>query len=247
LPKGTARRACTIDEELVVETNSHAEPACKAGDPKLEAIVRLLRRRFGHPKEILVVGCGDGTEAALISELLEAKVVGIDPADEFHPDAAGRVELIPADARELPFSEGSCDVVFSFHVLEHVPSPELAVAEMRRVVRPGGGFWIGTPNRSRLLGYLGSRDATRHEKIVWNLVDWRARLRGRFRNEFGAHAGFTRSELRAMLRASFRDVYDETAAYFALIYPRYRPTLSLLDRLGLSRFAYPAIYFSGRT
>jgi SAM-dependent methyltransferase len=230
-----------------VETNRHAEPACKAGDPKLEAIVRLLRRRFGHPEKILVVGCGDGTEAALMSELLEAKVVGIDVAGDFHPSAAARVDLLAGDARELPFPEGSFDVVFSFHVLEHVASPERAVTEMRRVVRAGGGFWIGTPNRSRLLGYLGSRDATRREKLVWNLVDWRARLGGRFRNEFGAHAGFTHAELHTMLRASFRDVYDETAAYFALNYPRYRPTLAVLDRLGLSRFAYPAIYFSGRS
>jgi SAM-dependent methyltransferase len=230
----------------VVETNWHAEPACKAGDPKLEAIVRLLRRRFGHPDEILVVGCGDGTEAALMSELLEARVVGIDAAGEFHPSAAARVDLVAADARELPFSDGSFDVAFSFHVLEHVPSPERAVAEMRRVVRSGGGFWIGTPNRSRLFGYLGSRDATRREKLVWNLVDWRARLGGRFRNEFGAHAGFTHSELHTMLRASFHDVYDETPAYFALLYPRYRPTLAVLDRLRLSRFAYPALYFSGR-
>jgi hypothetical protein len=57
--------------------------------------------------------------------------------------------------------------------------------EMRRVVRPSGGVWIGTPNRSRLVGYVGSRDTNSSVKIVWNLDDRRLRLRGRFRNALG--------------------------------------------------------------
>ncbi len=226
--------------------DSQLEPACAAGDPKLATIALLLRRRFGQPERVLVVGCGDGTEAALIGDLLGAKVVGVDAEDRFHSSASARVELVVADARQLPFSDSSFDVVFSFHMLEHVPSPDHAIAEMRRVVRPGGGFWVGTPNRSRLLGYLGSRDATRREKLSWNIIDWRARLRGRFRNELGAHAGFTRGELHAMLLRSFDTVDDETSAYYALTYPRHRRTLSLLDRLEVSRFVYPAIYFAGR-
>jgi SAM-dependent methyltransferase len=224
----------------------HIEPACVAGDPKLTAISDLLIRRFGRPEHVLVVGCGDGTEAALLSELLGAKVVGIDAADQFHPLAASRVERQVADARELPFPDEAFDLVFSFHVLEHVSDPEQALTEMRRVLRAGGGLWIGTPNRSRLLGYLGSRDATRREKVAWNIVDWRARLSGRFRNELGAHAGFTSDELRNMLLESFAVVDEETSAYYASIYPRHRRALSVLERLRVSRLVYPAIYFAGR-
>jgi ubiquinone/menaquinone biosynthesis C-methylase UbiE len=209
-------------------------------------IATLLRRRFGHPGRILVVGCGDGTEAALLAERLEGHVVGVDVDGNFHPSARDRAELLVADARELPFPSGSFDLVFSFHALEHIPSPQEAIAEMRRVVHAAGGFWLGTPNRSRLLGYLGSRDASGYEKVRWNVAEWRLRLSGRFRNELGAHAGFTRRELRRLLEAEFGTVEDETASYYALLYPRHRWLLTVLERSRLSRLVYPSIYLTGR-
>jgi len=222
------------------------EPACKAGDPKLETITHLLRHRFGRPKSILVIGCGDGTEAAELADRMEAIVVGVDIVDAFHVSAVNRVELRVADATELPFDDGSFDLVFSFHMLEHVSVPIQALAEMRRVVRPSGGFWVGTPNRSRLVGYVGGRGASLRDKITWNVVDWRARLTGRFRNELGAHAGFTQGELRDMLRTWFSVVEDESPAYYALLHQRYKPALGLIDHSGIGRFIYPSIYFAGR-
>lgn len=221
-------------------------PALRTGDPKLGAITTLLRRHFGHPERILVIGCGDGTEAALLAASLGGHVVGIDIAGEFHPSASGRTELLVADARQLPFPDGSFDLIFSFHALEHIPSPREAIAEMRRVVHPAGGFWLGTPNRSRLLGYLGSRDASSYDKLRWNLSELRTRLSGRFRNELGAHAGFTLRELREMLGAEFGTVEIETSAYYALLYPRQRRVLAILERSGLSRFVYPSVYVWGR-
>ncbi len=193
-----------------------------------------------------MVGCGDGTEAAALAERMLASVVGIDIVDAFHVSAIDRVELRVADAMELPFDDASFDLVFSFHVLEHVSVPSRAIAEMRRVVRPTGGFWLGTPNRSRLVGYIGGRGASRREKIAWNVVNWRARLTGRFRNELGAHAGFTRGELRDMLRTSFGVAEDESSAYYALLHRRHKLALALIDHSGLARFVYPSIYFAGR-
>jgi SAM-dependent methyltransferase len=220
--------------------------ACSATDPKLAVVTELLHRRFGRPSRVLAVGCGDGTEAAVLADLLGCDVVGIDIADDFHPDAREKVELVVADAAELPFADGSFDLVFSYHALEHIPRPIEAIGEMRRVVRDAGGLWVGAPNRSRLFGYLGSRDASTRDKIGWNISDWRQRLRGRFRNEFGAHAGFTRGELHALLGARFPVVVDETPAYYALLYPRHRRVLSILERLHLAKFVFPAVYFSGR-
>jgi SAM-dependent methyltransferase len=241
-PGRTSRRCNTVRS---VAGNHQSSWACEFGDAKLEAVGALLRRRFGHGLHVLAVGCGDGTEAAVLGELLESTVVGVDVEDEFHPDARGRVELVLADARRLPFPDGSFDLVFSYHALEHIPEPEKAVREMRRVVRPGGGVWVGTPNRSRLLGYLGSRDASTRDKIVWNLAEWRTRLRGRFRNELGAHAGFTRRELSRLLDPEFEVVEDDTSAYYALLYPRHRRLLAAFERLRLARFLYPSIYFAG--
>jgi SAM-dependent methyltransferase len=222
------------------------QAAVTAGDRKLEAIATLLRRHFEHRERILVVGCGDGSEAAQLSTLLGGHIVGIDIADGFHPDARSRIELVVADARKLPFPDGSFDLVFSFHALEHIPSPRAAVAEMRRVVDLSGGVWLGTPNRSRLVGYLGSRDASGYDKVRWNVVEWRARLAGRFRNELGTHAGFTQDELGALLAAEFSIVRDDTSAYFAILYPRLHRALSLAERARVARFIYPSVYMYAR-
>lgn len=214
-------------------------------DSKLDTITRLLRDRFGRPETVLVAGCGDGREAAVLAKQLATTVIGIDINDAFDPDAADRVDLRVADATKLPFEDGSFELVFSFHMLEHVTSPHLALTEMRRVLRPGGGFWIGTPNRSRLVGYVVT-SASLQEKLVWNIADWRARMNGRFRNELGAHAGFTRHELRALLSHVFNSVEDETRAYYASLYPRHTRLLALVERTRLAKLMYPSVYFAGR-
>ncbi len=215
-------------------------------DEKVVAIARLIWDRFGSPGTILVAGCGNGLEAAHLADLLPARVIGVDLRGAFRPAARARVELRRADVTQLPFENASFDLVFSFHMLEHVSNATKAIAEMSRVVRPGGGFWIGTPNRERLVGYIGSRDASLMEKVQWNLIDWRARLGGRFTNELGAHAGFAKSELAEMLKASFDVVEDETVRYYSVLYPRHRRVLLALERSGLGRIVYPAIYFTGR-
>jgi SAM-dependent methyltransferase len=232
--------------EIRMDVRSKLEAKCKPDDPKLHAIAVLLGRRFEAPGRVLVVGCGDGTEAAVLADLVRATVVGIDIANHFNPSVRDKVDLRVADAMELPFEDSSFDLVFSYHALEHVSVPDRALAEMRRVVRVTGSFWIGTPNRNRLVGYIGSRDASRREKLAWNVSDWRARMAGRFRNDLGAHAGFTRAELRTMLGTFFGVVEDQTSEYYALLYARHRRVLGVLEASGLARFAYPAIYFAGR-
>lgn len=47
-------------------------------------------------------------------------------------------DLQRADARCLPYRDGAFDTVLSAHMLEHVPAPRVALAEMARVLRPGG-------------------------------------------------------------------------------------------------------------
>jgi ubiquinone/menaquinone biosynthesis C-methylase UbiE len=48
------------------------------------------------------------------------------------------VEHLEGDAHYLPFAEGTFDLVYCRYLLEHVAQPQLVVAEMRRVARPGG-------------------------------------------------------------------------------------------------------------
>jgi SAM-dependent methyltransferase len=215
-------------------------------DPKTIALADILHERRGAPPaRLLVVGCGKGTEAAVLRQRLGAETTGVDIVPEFDTDAASMVTLQQGDATRLEFGDESFDFVFSFHALEHIPDYRTALREMRRVLNPRGGYLIGTPNRSRLIGYLGSRQATLPEKIRWNVNDWKGKLRGEFRNELGAHAGYTTKELRFELSRVFSRVEDITPDYYLRVYARKRMMVSALYNIGMWRFLFPAIYFYG--
>lgn len=218
-------------------------------DRKIEVLSRLLADQIdGKPiDDVLVVGCGSGTEAAFLADFFSADVIGIDLGGDFDPVAAERADLRVMDATELELADDSVDLIYSFHALEHIDDPAKALDEMRRVLRPGGWYCIGTPNRSRLIGYVGSPTSLAN-KIRWNLQDYGMRLRGRFRNELGAHAGFSSAELSASCRDAFGDTTEVTAEYYTALYGggRGRSAVSLSTRIGVSRFLFPCVYFTGR-
>ena len=92
----------------------------------------------------LDVGCGTGIFTELISDTCApASVVAIDPSESQIARACMQVkrtkaEFRLADAQELPLSDQSVDIVASALVMNFVPDKARAMAEMRRVVRPGG-------------------------------------------------------------------------------------------------------------
>lgn len=177
-------------------------------------------RNGGPPPRVLAAGCGAGHEARYIQERLGGEVVGIDTA---LPDGiAGEddgLTLMEASVLALPFPDASFDAVFYHHVIEHVSDAPRSLGELNRVLRPGGWLYVGTPNRHRAVGYLGSYDASVRQKIRWNLHDYRARLQGRFRNELGAHAGYSQDELRRLIAAAnFTDHRSLTRDYLHFKY-----------------------------
>ena len=218
----------------------------RMSDRKTRAILSLLDS-YGTRAPIhsvLVVGCGDGVEAVEIAQALSCRVDGIDiraSPSVAHP----LVTFHRMDARELIFPDLSFDLVYSFHALEHIQSPQQALGEMRRVLRLGGLFCIGTPNRSRLAGYFTGRNASLRDKIIWNINDWGMRIRGRFRNEFGAHAGFTIGELQSLCE-SIGPCNDATRAYYENLYPRHRGALNCVYTSGLACLSLPSCYVIGR-
>jgi SAM-dependent methyltransferase len=54
------------------------------------------------------------------------------------------------DAQSIPFADASCDVVIANHMLYHVPDRSLALAEIRRVLQPGGRFYTSTVGATHL-------------------------------------------------------------------------------------------------
>jgi len=92
----------------------------------------------------LDVGCGNGAfTEVLIARCAPAIVVGIDPSDgqlAFAKERPGAraAEFRVADAQALPFEGDRFDAALMALVISFVPDPSKAVAEMARVVRPGG-------------------------------------------------------------------------------------------------------------
>jgi SAM-dependent methyltransferase len=229
------------------ESAGMPQAAATLRDGKTEAIARCLRRGVSKPpRRILVVGCGSGLEAAILAQEFGAQTTGIDPNVDFDPAHAALATLQHGDATSLEFANESFDLVYSYHALEHIPRYRAALAEMHRVLAEGGHYCVGTPNRLRLLGYMGSKDASPWQKLLWNANDWSARLRGRFRNEHGAHAGFSAGELGAALGGVFSSVQDITLQYYLEVYADRSRLIEFMHGLGIARFLFPSVYFIGR-
>ncbi len=197
---------------------------------------------------ILVVGCGNGTEAAVFSRLFGVRATGIDLGSHFAfaPSAMEVADLLIGDATELPFADASFDFLFSHHTLEHIVDCSRALSEMQRVLVPGGSFLLGTPNKNRFLAYWSSEGMTLRKWLRYNWADWKKRWRGQFENRFGAHAGFSEPELRAMLGTVFSgELVNLSPRYYLTIYARYRWLVMILIKTGLSKFLFPALYFVG--
>lgn len=210
------------------------------------ALIEVIKACTDAPvRKALVVGCGSGREAGVLARGLEASTIGIDIGGDFDFDYAGSepAELMIMDARELQFPAATFDFVFSFHALEHIPYPEKALAEMARVLKPGGSYLIGTPNKSRLVGYVGSAASFR-EKFQWNLADYKQRLRGQWSNEAGAHAGFTQQELFDMCSAAFgRKPVAVSGQYYSKLYGKIAAWMKATQ---LDSILYPCVYVFGK-
>jgi SAM-dependent methyltransferase len=103
-------------------------------------------------RTVLDAGCGVGWGSAVLSEAGAERVVGIDVNPEALASARERTgdraaTFVQGDLQELPFADGSFDLIVCFEAIEHVQDPERALDAIRRVLAPGGLLVISSPNR----------------------------------------------------------------------------------------------------
>lgn len=116
--------------------------------PLVRSRVSLLLREIelAGAERILEVGCGNGSVLESLNEALgeDIYVEGIDVAEAYA--VSGRKPRIrQMDVAEMKYAEGSFDMVYCFHILEHVEDLSMALSEITRVLVPGGRLVIISP------------------------------------------------------------------------------------------------------
>jgi SAM-dependent methyltransferase len=184
-------------------------PAALAIERMLECRI-LGQQAFARP--ILDLGCGDGILAAtLFAKRID---VGID-VDAREIATAQRLnaydELIVCAANCVPKPDASFASVFSNSVLEHIPELDPVVAEVRRLLVPGGSFYVTVPtNRFELYSALGRLlSAIGHERT---LSFYRAAY-NRFWQHYNVHdeSGWRQMFTRAGFEIAETRSYDSSA------------------------------------
>jgi SAM-dependent methyltransferase len=125
--------------------------------PSIPEIARFASHRGNR---VLEIGCGLGTDGAQFA-LAGADYVGVDLTEAAVALARENFgvrglqgEFLNADAERLPLASESFDHVYSFGVIHHSPDPSRIVAEIRRVLKPGGTFTVMLYNRTSVNYYV---------------------------------------------------------------------------------------------
>jgi ubiquinone/menaquinone biosynthesis C-methylase UbiE len=219
---------------------------------KLRAQIDMIAglvKPFWRPdpaSRVLVAGAGRGDEAILLHERFGLWTAGVDInlSRSAAFDAARGLSLQRQDLQNLGFKAHSFDLIYSYHVLEHVQDARRSLLELARVLKPGGVLFVGFPNRHRLFSYVGtSQRASAIEKLKWNANDYSFRLRGKFENRYGAHAGFTQAEFQALASGLFRSIVPVRNGYMLAKYPRLARMIQLMIITGASELLFPSNYF----
>lgn len=119
---------------------------------KRQKLLLNLIEKFGKGKKYLDAGCGSG----LITRYLPANSVGLDinPRNiERAKKYAPRAKIVEADIENMPFSDNYFSTIICSEVLEHLPNPQKAISEIKRVLEPGG-ILIGTVPQKNFLWKL---------------------------------------------------------------------------------------------
>ncbi|MBZ0137182.1 MAG: methyltransferase domain-containing protein [Planctomycetes bacterium] len=141
------------------------------------AVVRTFLKRYVPPGVGLDCSCGTGMTLKSLPQWVQ---IGADLNGSAlkHSRARGLSRLLQGDLRKLPFANDSLDVVTSLDTLEHIEEDEQALAEIHRVLKPGGYGLFTVPAHPWMFGP--------HDRALHHVRRYR---RGEFRQKVST-AGF---------------------------------------------------------
>lgn len=148
------------EERLAVRNQTYKDLA--EGTSAEEVVFEAVRE--ANPTRVLEVGCGTGELAERVRDELRAEIIAVDISPRMVELTLERgIEARVADVQQLPFEDGDFDCVVAAWVLYHVPDVDRSLAEIARVLRPGGRIvaaTMGEGNLAELWAAVGDR-ATR--------------------------------------------------------------------------------------
>jgi malonyl-CoA O-methyltransferase len=138
-----------------------------------QGLFERLEAMLIKPRQVLDLGCATGKALPLLAKRFpKARIIGVDQSRGMLREARkgrrwlSRIELVQCDARELPFSDHSVDVVFSNLLLPWFDEPSIVAAEIRRVLHKDGVF---------IFSALGP-DTFQELRAAWAGIDERAHV-----------------------------------------------------------------------
>ena len=150
------------EDRLGARKSAYADS--EGDDPREFAFQAIAEAK---PRRVLEVGGGEGELAERIRNELGAEVVGIDQSERMvELQHSKGIDARVGDVQSLPFGDGEFDVVVAAWMLYHVPDLDRGLAELARVLKPGG----------RLVAVTNSIE---HLQELWDLAR-RASSIGRF-------------------------------------------------------------------
>lgn len=168
---------------------------------KLKIVIRFIP---GTPKKILDVGCASGWFIFRISKKFpKAQCYGIDIYDKgikYAKKVYPKIKFKVADAHKIPYKKNTFDLVICTEVLEHLDDPQIAILEIKRVLKKGGFAVIELDSANLLFS------------IVWYL--WR-KLWGKVWNDSHLHS-FNVDKLEKMIKSCGLKIKDRQKFNFGM-------------------------------
>jgi 2-polyprenyl-3-methyl-5-hydroxy-6-metoxy-1,4-benzoquinol methylase len=178
----------------------------KPADYGQEIVARRRRRTLEKcrlaGKKVLDFGCGNGAQTVeFIRDGCRIVALDVDEGElkllSDYLRSRNERSILPVryDGRGLPVADASVDVVLCYEVIEHVGDEELALREIRRVLKPGGEAVISVPNKAWIFETHGARLPL----LPWNRVPFFSWLPDSIHGKYANARIYRRSEIVAKL------------------------------------------------